>query len=193
MRLPLIALFLLSLLSGCGSVSGIRPETSTSRASIRDFDRVEVLDFSASATKARDGAEKQAEYDASVEQARREFADKIADAVREGGAFREVSRTAVAPPALRITGDISRYDEGVIAARMLTGVAGQSHFEAVVIFTDAASGRELGRLTVDRNSWPLPVGASTTVLQTPNFFMNGAAKKVASELADMKQGNASKP
>ena len=91
-------------------------------------------------------------------------------------------------PALRVTGDISRYDEGNVVARGLTGFAGQTHFDATVNVTTARGGQTLATLTVDRNSWPLPVGASVSTLQTTNFFMNGAAKKIAEELAAKKKG-----
>ena len=53
-------------------------------------------------------------------------------------------------------------------------------------------GRALAKLTVDRNSWPLPVGASLSTLQATKCFMNEAAKKIASELAAKKQGAAQK-
>jgi hypothetical protein len=52
-----------------------------------------------------------------------------------------------------------------------------------VEITDADTGRVLSTLSVDRNSWPLPVGASLSTLQTTEFFMNEASKKIASELA----------
>ena len=45
----------------------------------------------------------------------------------------------------------------------------------------------LASLKVDRNSWPLPVGASMSTLQTTEFFMNNAAKKIAEELAAKKK------
>ena len=55
---------------------------------------------------------------------------------------------------------------------------------------DADSGQVLATMTVDRNSWPLPIGASTNLVQNPNRFMNEAAKKMASELAAKKAGAA---
>ncbi len=176
--LPLMAAF---LLVGCGSVSGLKRAPGES-ARIADYSRVEVIDFSASGGKKFDDAKKQQEYDDSLAEARVRFADKIAEALGKTGEFGEVTRKPAASEALRISGDITRYDEGNIVARGLTGFAGQTHFEAVVVITDASSGREIARVTVDRNSWPLPVGASASTLQTTNYFMENAAKKVADEL-----------
>lgn len=178
--------------AGCGSVSGLTKESASAPARIADFSRVEVLDFSASDRKHYDDAKKQADYDASLASAQHVFADKIAEAIKNSGAFAEVTRQSGNGPALRVSGDISRYDEGNLIARGLTGFAGQTHFDSVIAVTDARSGRALAKLTVDRNSWPLPVGASLSTLQTTNFFMNEAAKKIASELAAKKQGAAQK-
>jgi len=192
MRIRLLCLLaLLVLVGGCGSVSGLKPDAD-SKSRVADYRRVEVLDFSASGGKKFPDAAKQAEYDASLAEARKKFADKIAEAITATGAFDEVSRQPLGDGALRVTGDITRYDEGNIVARGLTGFAGETHFEATVIASDASTGRQIGKLDVDRNSWPLPVGASASTLQTTNYFMEGAAKKVASELLAAKNKGASK-
>lgn len=184
-RLP-VSITALLLLAGCGSVSGLTREAADAPARIADFSRVEVLDFSSSDNQAFDDAAKQAAHLVDVDQARREFADKIAAAITATGAFNDVSRQAGTGPALRVSGDISRYDEGNVVARGLTGFAGQTHFDATVRVTDSASGQVLATLKIERNSWPLPVGASMSTLQTTNYFMNNAAKKIADELAAKK-------
>lgn len=176
------------LLASCGSVSGLTRESASAPARITDFDRVEVLDFSASDDQQSGDAKKQAEHATSLAGAQKAFADKIAEAITATGAFAEVSRQAGTGPALRVSGDISRYDEGNIVARGLTGFAGQTHFDAKVTVADALSGKSLATLSVERNSWPLPVGASMSTLQTTNYFMNNAAKKIADELAAKKKG-----
>lgn len=181
--LPLLAAF---FLIGCGSVSGLKRAPGAS-ARIADYSRVEVIDFSASGGEKFEDAKKQQEYDESLAEARVRFADKIAEALTKTGEFGDVARQASASDALRISGDITRYDEGNIIARGLTGFAGQTHFEATVVITDARSGREIARVAVDRNSWPLPVGASASTLQTTNYFMENAAKKVAEELLAARQ------
>lgn len=174
---------------GCGSVSGLKSEAGATTR-IGDYRRVEVLDFTASGSEHFPDAAKQAAYDASLVEARHKFADKIAEAITATGSFDEVSRQLLPSGALRVSGDITRYDEGNIVARGLTGFAGQTHFEAVVTIVDATSGNQIARIVVDRNSWPLPVGASASTLQTTNFFMDGAAKKVAGELLAVRQHGA---
>ena len=173
-------------LSGCGSVSGLTRESPQAPMHIADYTRVEVADFEAKDEKPLEDPSKAAERAAKVEAARKLFADKIAEAVRATGAFAEVGRAPGTRPALRVGGLITRYDEGNIVARGLTGFAGQTHLEVDVQVTDADSGNALATLKVDRNSWPLPVGASMSTLQTTEFFMNNAAKKIAEELAAKK-------
>jgi hypothetical protein len=179
----------LVLLAGCGSVSGLTRESANAPARIADFNRVEVLDFSASDSEAYEDAKKAADHAEGLKKAQSVFADKIAEALTATGAFTEVVRGtgAGSGPALRVSGDISRYDEGNIVARGLTGFAGQTHFDAKVNVTDSTSGQTLATLSVERNSWPLPVGASMSTLQTTNYFMNNAAKKIADELAAKKK------
>lgn len=179
-------------IAGCGSVSNLTRELSDAKMRIADFNCVEVLDFSASERQHFDDAKQQADYDASLAAAQHTFADKIAEQIKATGTFADVSRETGTDPALRVTGNISRYDEGNIVARGLTGFAGQTHFDAVITVSDARSGQTLATLTIDRNSWPLPVGASLSTLQTTGFFMGEAAKKIASELAAKKRGTAMK-
>lgn len=178
----------LLLLAGCGSISGLTHEAVDAPMRISDFNRVEVIDFSASDAHHYDDAKKQADFDADLAEARHGFADKIAEAIKTSGAFAEVARQPGDGAALRVTGDISRFDKGNLVARGLTGFAGQTHFDATVTISDARSGRVLATLKVDRNSWPLPIGASLSTLQTTNFFMNGAAQKIADQLAAKKKG-----
>jgi hypothetical protein len=170
-------------LSACGSVGSLTRESTDAPQHIADYTRVEVADFDVRDEKPLDDPSKQSEHLAKVNRARALFADKIAEQIRASNAFAEVSRAPGTRPALRIGGSITRYDEGNIVARGLTGFAGQTHFDVKVEIADADTGRVLSTLSVDRNSWPLPVGASLSTLQTTEFFMNEASKKIASELA----------
>jgi hypothetical protein len=188
--LPVSFALLLLSLAGCGSVSGLSKESADAPMRIADFSKVEVMDFTVSNPRKFEDPKEQAEFDAALLKAESLFADKIAEAITETGAFTEVTRTAGTDKALRLTGVITRYDEGNIVARGLTGFAGQTHFEADVSAADAGSGKVLATMKVDRNSWPLPVGASMSTLQTTGFFMNEAAKKIASELVAKKNGKA---
>lgn len=178
-QLLLIAIVVCS--TGCGSVSGLKSDPAGTMR-IADYRRVEVLDFSASGGQKFTDAAQQDDYDASLAEAQHVFADKIADAITATGAFDEVSRQSLTGQALRVSGDITRYDEGNIVARGLTGFAGQTHFEATVTIVDAATGQAIARVEVDRNSWPLPIATAASTLQTTDYFMNNAAKKVADEL-----------
>lgn len=186
-RIHAVPLLATLLLAGCGSVSGLTRESSAAPARIADYERVEVMDFSASdATPFNDPA-KASEHASHLREAQVTFAGKIADAILATGAFKDVSRTAGSGPALRVSGDISRFDRGNVIARGLTGFAGQTHFDARIDVADARSGQSLASLSVDRNSWPLPVGASLSTLQTTDYFMREAARKVAEELAAKKK------
>jgi hypothetical protein len=180
----------LVLLAGCGSVSGLSKESANASMRIADYSKVEVANFTVSNPMKFEDPKEQAEYDAQLLEAQSLFADKVAEAITATGAFAEVSRTPASGQSLRLTGEITRYDEGNIVARGLTGFAGQTHLEADVTAADAASGTVLATMKVDRNSWPLPVGASMSTLQTTGFFMNEAAKKIASELVAKKNGSA---
>jgi hypothetical protein len=173
----------LLMLAACGSTSKLQTESSQHRRDIRDFPRVEVLDFAVSATSDASDDEKQARFLAQVAEASVTFADLIAEQLRERGAHDEVAREPLEGPALRVTGTITRYEEGNVAARMVSGFVGQAHFEAEVIVSDNSDGRVLGSFKVDRNSWPLPIGASSNALQNTGTFMSGAAKRIGEELA----------
>jgi hypothetical protein len=186
-----VSIAALLLLSACGSVSGLTHESASAPARIADFNRVEVLDFSTSDQTQFEDEKKAAAHLVRLKNAQAAFADKIAEALIATNAFTEVARSAGTGPALRVSGNISRFDEGNIVARGLTGFAGQTHFDATVKVTDSATGSTLATLSVERNSWPLPVGASMSTLQTTNYFMNNAAKKIADELATKKQSGAS--
>jgi hypothetical protein len=187
LKLPLLLACALAL-PACGSVSGLTRESASAPLRIADYTRVEVLDFEVRDEKPLDDPSKAEEHAKKVAEARKLFADKIAEQIRATNAFAEVTREPGARPALRVGGDITRYDEGNIVARGLTGFAGQTHFEVNVDVADAESGKSLSTLKIDRNSWPLPVGASLSTLQTTEFFMNEGAKKIAAELAAKKAG-----
>ena len=111
----------------------------------------------------------------------------LAEEIRATGAFGEVAQAKLLAPALQVTGTVDLWEPGNIAARSLTGFIGKSEFSATVVVTDLETGKELARQVVDRNSWPLPIGASTNVVQTVDYFMRQAARRVAAELAKAKR------
>ena len=85
-----------------------------------------------------------------------------------------------------ISGAITKYDEGNATLRWLIGFgAGSSHFDANVKITDSVSNNELGAIVVDKHSWA--GGGIMASAQTPEGFMDGAAKKIAQEVANTKK------
>ncbi len=181
---PLMSVLLLAA-SGCGTL-GRLDAPAEREAQIADYDRVIVADFAANDGREAKDAGQAAERAAAIEAGRRAFAAKVAEEIRATGAFAEVAQAKMPAPALQITGTVDRWEPGNLAARSLVGFAGKSEFNATVIISDLETGRELGRIVVDRTSWPLPIGASTNVVQTVDFIMNQAAKRIAHELAKAK-------
>lgn len=182
--IPYLILFCLALLlAACGSTSKLKTDSAAARKQIADYQRVEVLDFEVTAVSDDKDDKDQARFLAAVNEARSQFADRIAEELSERRAFDEISRVPLDGQALRVSGTITRFVEGNVAARMVTGFVGQAHFEATVTVTDNASGQTLGSFDVDRNSWPLPIGASSNAVQNVGMFMSGAAKHIAEELA----------
>jgi hypothetical protein len=185
-----LLLLAFAALTACGSVSKMTKEKADAPVRLADFNRIEVLDFNSTDTTKFEDPAKAADQAAKLQAAQKTFADMIAEEIRLTGAFPEVVRDPGQGQALRISGEISRFDDGNIVARGLTGFAGQTHFDARVDLMDAQSGKVLASVTIDRNSWPLPVGASMSTLQTTNFFMNNAAKQIATQLANKKKEQA---
>ena len=183
----LIGLGLMLTLAGCGSLGRLETKAGAPPGTIRDYDRVMVADFAANDTRpAKDDAER-AERAAQIEVGRKAFSAKLAEEIRATGAFSEVAQAKLLAPALQVTGTVDLWEPGNVAARALTGFIGKSEFSATVVVSDLETGKELARQVVDRNSWPLPIGASTNLVQTVEYFMHQAARRVADELAKAKQ------
>jgi hypothetical protein len=175
-------LVLAVLLSGCGTLGKLDVDASR-RTQFGALDRVVVGEFVANDTRRSRDAEQGAKRAEAIEAGRVAFAQRIAEELRAVGAYDAVLEAGAEPPALMISGTIDRWEPGNIAARTLVGFVGKSEFEATVRFTDLGTGAELARLKVDRNSWPLPIGSASNVVQTVEFHMQQAARRVAHELA----------
>ena len=121
--------------------------------------------------------------DGSTVAAGRQFADMIAVEVRSAKPGVPVDRTSRADAnSLVIGGEITRSVEGNAALRLFVGMgAGSSYFDADVRLSDGGSGRSLGVLRADKNSWGL--GGGIAAGQTVEVFMRGAAHKTAAEAA----------
>ena len=173
------------LACGCGTLGRLDTPAETPRP-IAAYDRVIVADFAANDRRPAKDADDAARRAAAIEAGRRAFAAKIAQELRATGAFAEVAQAKLQALALQITGSVDQWEPGNLAARSLVGFVGKSEFDATVVISDLATGEELGRIVIDRNSWPLPIGASTNLVQSVDFLMTQAARRVAQELAKEK-------
>ena len=176
---PALLLLLAISLAGCGSV-GKLDASKKQKADIADYDHVVVGEFVATGDRIRAKPEE-------VEAGRAAFSEKIANALRKANAYEtvELGETSQAP-ALKISGTIEQWQIGNIVARSLIGFVGMSEFDATVIVSDLASGEELARIKVNRNSWPLPVGTGVNLVLSVDVLMRQAARRVAAELARTK-------
>jgi hypothetical protein len=186
------------VLSGCGTTSDIKPtDTSVAAASATTdaapatatygrYQKVVVLDFEDRTDKARIPDKDRAAYEETMKIAVRDFSDRIAGEIRKTGAFTEVLREPSQDEALLISGGITRYAAGNAMLRLFIGFgAGSSYFDATVDLSDNATGERLAQVVVDKNSWGL--GGAIAASQNVEGFMQGAAEKIATDLAKSKQ------
>lgn len=176
------ALFAVALsLAACGSTSKLKQAEGAAAPDLSAYQVIVVTEFSNVPAKPPKAA-KRAEYDRVVGAASQRFAQMLVNALGRYGVQGRIVRESDAPGALRIEGDITRYKEGNAALRLIVGFgAGSSYFDATVRFVDADSGRVLGTIAVDKNSWPL--GGALAALQDADSHMQGAAERIAEEVA----------
>lgn len=163
-------LVLAMVLPGCGSLGTLKA-SKDEKARIADYPRVVVGDFAFDLE------------DEGADQGHVLFETRIAEELRKLAAFPEVLEDEGPAPALKISGQITEWEVGNVAARTLIGFVGMSKFDADVVFADLETGQQIGRLKVDRNSWPLPIGTAVNAVQSVEFHMKAAAKRIAHELA----------
>jgi hypothetical protein len=154
-------------LSSCGSVSDFQPETAAPVS--KKYHKVLVRDFTHTVS----------DDDGTTPVAARKFSDEISYAIQRETPNVSVSRNGKpGPDTLVIGGEVTRYMEGNAALRMMVGMgAGSSYFDANVRFYDGNSGKSLGTIKVDKNSWALGGGIAAT--QTVDSYMKEGAKKTA--------------
>lgn len=174
------------VLAGCGSRGQLATSSALQSAMIKGFTQVVVLDFHANDRRPTLSTQDQAERDKNVNEGRVQFADRIAERIAETKAFSLVSRTPVTGKFLLVTGTVDVWEPGNVVHRAVTGFVGQSQFASTIRLLDGQTGEELAKMTGHRNSWPLPIGASTTILQTVDYFMDEAASNMATQLAAAK-------
>ena len=186
MRSFLLATLLCGAIAACGSTGSLKSDSPEAKRKIADYDQVVVLDLAANDSRPAKDEKEKAERAKNIAEGRVMFAEAIAEEITKSGAFTTVSRTPVPGSSLVVTGSVDIWEPGNVAARVVTGFIGKSEFAATVEFRDSATNELLGTVKGDRNSWPLPIGASSTVVQTVGFFMKEAARNVASERAKAK-------
>jgi Domain of unknown function (DUF4410) len=182
LRGPIIAIAF-TLLAACGTTSGLQSDAGQPAAvDLTPYNRLIVEDFKDEAT-GRAKPEAQPLLKPKLDNAVKIFPDQIASVVKSAGGFESVERSGTpAAGTLVLRGIITQYDEGNAAMRWLVGfAAGNTNFDSTLQLVDGADGRTLGTWTVDKNSWALGGGIAAT--QTPESFMQEAAKKIGEELS----------
>ncbi len=189
----IVGLTVCVVICGCGSTSNIKPDTNANGAptslpeqhlDLSAFDRVVVLDYVDATDKSGVKSDQLKAYSDSVVAATHAFPDLIAQKVQASKAFAEVLRGPSQGRALIVSGRITRLSEGNKMARLMLPGAGMSHFEAVTDLTDGESGRVLGHIATDKNSWGL--GGAIAMSQSVQTFMDGAAGKISADLKQQK-------
>lgn len=174
--------------AACGTTGSLKSESPEALRKIADYDQVVVLDLAANDLRpAKDDADKAAREE-NIAKGRIMFSDAVAEQLKESGAFATVSRTPIPGRSLVVTGTIDVWEPGNVATRVVVGFIGKSEFAATIEFRDSETNELLGTVKGDRNSWPLPIGASSNVIQTVEFFAREQARNVSSELIKAKGG-----
>jgi hypothetical protein len=180
-----------TVLVACGTTSSLEAPTERASIDLTPYDKLLVEDFKDGATAKMEPEEKPL-LEPRVEAADRMFPDQIASVVKAGGGFAEVSRSG-APDAqtLVMRGTITQFDPGNAALQLMVGFgAGNANFDASIELVDGGSGTVLGTWKVDKNSWAL--GGVLAATQTPEGFMQEAAKKIGTELSNKRKAGAIK-
>jgi hypothetical protein len=174
---PLLLSLVIALgFTSCGSVSTLQTRDGKPvAAAAASYRRVVVKEFTHTV----------ADDDGTTPIAARKFSAKVAAAISKAKPGVEVARGSKGGSGtLVISGEVTRYAEGNAALRFLVGMgAGSSYFDANLYFTDGGTGKEIGMIKVDKNSWALGGGLAAT--QTVESYMNGGAETAASEAAKL--------
>lgn len=181
----LFAVALALLLPGCHSSKFRRADADRS---VADYRLLVVGGFPA-----RDDAPKAGR--ATVQDATaagQRFAILLEQELRAHGVRGTVRRGEAEPGALLVAGEVTGYDPGNALLRGVVGFGlGGADFEATVRLVDAGSGDELGRIDLDKASFPMAGVAGA--LHDVDILMQTAAERAAMEIAiaqgALKRGN----
>ena len=172
-------------LSSCGTTSGVQTAAGQGSGVVAEYDTLVVKGFRDATSPSGFSswaAEEQAEHRANVKRCGERMADIVISDAKANSRFKQVGRSKGPGKNLLVEGEITDYNNGVASLRLWIGMgAGSAYLDGMAYFRDASSGKELGRVVIDKNSWPLGGGIAAT--QTADTFAEGAAKKVASEAA----------
>lgn len=171
----LIVIALVFLLSGCHSSKLHRADADRG---VADYRLLVVGGFPA-----RDDAPKAGR--ATVQDATaagQRFAVLLERELRAHGVRGTIRRGEAEPGALLIAGEVTGYDPGNALLRGVVGFGlGGADFEATVRLVDAGSGDELGRIELDKASFP--VAGVAGALHDIDILMQAAAERAAMEVA----------
>lgn len=172
----ILMLGVMGLVSACGTTSELRNASNPSiPLNLSSYQRVIVNDF-----KDEVSSSKQDPHLVSVG---KQFADLLASKLQARHAFKTVERNVkINGPALLIGGDITGYDEGNAALRLMIGFgAGSSVFDAKVVFKDNVTQKEIGQIDVNKMSWLL--GGMIASGQDVKDHMHSSADCIADSCA----------
>lgn len=189
----LAALLTSAMLAGCGTTSSLEAPVERATIDLTPYSKLLVEDFKDEAT-VKMKPEARPVLEPKVTAAVKLFPDQIASVVKAGGGFDEVLRNGEAnAQTLVLRGTITQYDPGNAALQLMIGFgAGTANFDSKLQLVDGGTGSVLGTWNVDKNSWAL--GGVLAMSQKPEDFMQEAAKKIGTELSDMrKAGSIKKP
>jgi len=170
-------------LCSCGSVSSVQPVGGGAVEGLGSYDSLVVKKFTDATSPdgfSRWTADEQTAHRSAVNNCLEKMQRTTISSVSGKGRFRHVGDKPGPGRNLVVDGRITRYKEGVASLRFRIGMgAGSSYLDGEAFFRDAASGKTVGRIVIDKNSWPL--GGGIAAMQTAEGFAEGAAQQVASE------------
>ncbi|MDA0781179.1 MAG: DUF4410 domain-containing protein [Rickettsiales bacterium] len=154
-------------------------------ASVEDTKKIDLSDYEVVFVQDFENKIPGSSSSALVDLAGKNYADKIAHKLDLAGVFEKVSREPVDGKALVVAGDITEYDDGNAALRMMIGfTAGNANFNADVYVIDNETKERLGHIAVDKNSWAL--GGAIAMSQNANVLMEDSVSKVVSQITGAK-------
>lgn len=171
------------LLCSCGSTSSVQPASGNLTAEAGTYDSLVVRPFRDSTTP--DGfatwtADEQQEHRASVKRAGERIATLVISNTKSGSRFKSIGDKPGPGRNLLIDGEITGFSNGVASLRLWVGMgAGSAYLDGVANFKDQKTGKDIGRIVIDKNTWPL--GGAIAASQNADSFAEGAAEKIAAE------------